>query len=87
MDCHLTHASEVTIDNSAEVQFGGVASFARYQKWIARRVLQVRQRSFVDPLYTELRIWPIRERRLLLALKYLHRTLRSDEDLLAKWAM
>ena len=86
MDCHLTHASEVTIDNSAEVQWG-VASFARYQKRIARRVLQVRQCSFVDPLYTELGIWPIRERRLLLALKYLHRTLWSDEDLLAKWAI
>jgi hypothetical protein len=86
MDCHLTHASEIVIDNNDTVNWG-VASFSPFQKRIARRVLQVRRMSFVDPLYTELGIWPIRERRLLLALKYLHRTLRTDEDLLAKWAV
>jgi hypothetical protein len=29
MDCHLTHASEVIIDNSSTVRWG-VASFSRY---------------------------------------------------------
>jgi hypothetical protein len=67
MDCHLTHSSEIIIENSDVVQWG-VASFAHFQKRMARHVLQLRQRSFVDPLYTELGIWPIRERRLLIAL-------------------
>jgi hypothetical protein len=41
----------------------------------------------VDPLYTELGIWPISERRLLLVLVYLDYLLGAEDSLLAKRAV
>jgi hypothetical protein len=86
VDCHLTHGCEVAIDtNDSPVR--PLAKLEMTQKNIARHILHVKKRSAVDPLFTELGIWPIKERHLLLALHYLNYLLNAEDTLLAKQAL
>ncbi|KAK6969271.1 hypothetical protein R3P38DRAFT_3298591 [Favolaschia claudopus] len=58
IDCHLTHGCDVAIDVD-ETSF------------ILRRILGVGKRSGIAQLYSELGVYPLRVRRVLLALRYL----------------
>jgi hypothetical protein len=67
IDCHLIHGCEVIID----VHQPSLDKFIDIQKRCVRQILRVRANSVIDPLFTELGVWPIGPRRLLLALRYL----------------
>jgi hypothetical protein len=86
VDCHLTHGCEVIIDTK-DSPTGPLGKLVMTQRKVARHILHVKRRSAVDPLYTELGIWPISERRLLLALGYLDYLLGAEDSLLAKRAV
>jgi hypothetical protein len=70
VDCHLTHGCKVVIDTN-DVTTGPLGRLEMTQKKVARHILRIKKRSAVNPLYTELWIWPIKEHCLLLALGYL----------------
>jgi hypothetical protein len=81
IDCHLIHGCEVVID----VHRPSLEKFVEIQKRCLRQILRVRWNSVIEPLFTELGVWPIGPRRLLLALRYLDYLISRDDDHLA-WA-
>jgi hypothetical protein len=67
IDCHLTHACEVTPD-SEDVH---IKQLTKVQIRFIRHMLNLHSRSMVAPLFTETGITPIRVRRLQLILQHL----------------
>ncbi|KAK6974192.1 hypothetical protein R3P38DRAFT_2399045, partial [Favolaschia claudopus] len=67
VDCHLTHGCDVAID----VDETSFALLNGINLVILRRILGVGKRSGIAQLYSELGIYPLRVRRVLLALRYL----------------
>ncbi|KAK6977940.1 hypothetical protein R3P38DRAFT_2747256 [Favolaschia claudopus] len=67
LDCHLTHGCDVAID----VDETSFALLNGVNLVILRRILGVGKRSGIPQLYSELGIYPLRVRRVLLALRYL----------------
>ncbi|VDB85252.1 unnamed protein product [Peniophora sp. CBMAI 1063] len=66
VDCYQILAADVVPDIGSKID-----ALEKIQQAFARRVLGLRKRSLIIPLYTELGMVPIRYRRLKLALRFL----------------
>jgi hypothetical protein len=76
VDCHLIHGSDVIID----VEKRSLERLESVQKSCLRRIMGLTSNSVIAPLYTELALFPIRERRLILALRFLKYLIGMPRD-------
>ncbi|KAK0484151.1 hypothetical protein EDD18DRAFT_1198835 [Armillaria luteobubalina] len=76
VDPHLTSACDVSIDVDPTL----LTLLDRVQKLFLRRLLGVTKRSPVAPLFSETGMWPIRYRRIMLALQYWQYALSLPND-------
>ena len=74
---HLTYGCEVTLD----IREAALAPLEKIQHAFLRRALNLGSHSQLTPLHSESGVWPLRYRRLLLALRYLLYVLRSRAPL------
>ncbi|KAJ8489933.1 hypothetical protein ONZ51_g2645 [Trametes cubensis] len=77
VDPHLTAGCEVVLDSRPSAVLGLEA----VQKTFLRRALHLSSWSPLTPLFTESGVWPLRYRRLELALRYLRYVLRDGPQL------
>ncbi|TFK81360.1 hypothetical protein K466DRAFT_578591 [Polyporus arcularius HHB13444] len=75
---HLTYGCEVCLD----VQPSALEPLEKVEVAFLRRVLALSTHSQLAPLYLETGVWPLRYRRLSLALRYLLYTLTDGPDYL-----
>ncbi|KAK0459216.1 uncharacterized protein EV420DRAFT_309308 [Desarmillaria tabescens] len=76
VDPHLMSACDVSID----VDNPSLAELERVQKTFIRRLLGVAKRSPVAMLFLEMGMWPVKYRRLMLALRYWQYALSLPND-------
>ncbi|KAJ7048158.1 hypothetical protein C8F01DRAFT_155735 [Mycena amicta] len=80
VDCHLTHACDIALDVDP-TSFERLDSLNRI---LLRRILGVGKRSGVIQLYSELGIYPLRVRRIKLALSFLRYLVALPDSHLAR---
>ncbi|KAI9061445.1 hypothetical protein FKP32DRAFT_1576011 [Trametes sanguinea] len=77
VDPHLIAGCEIVLD----ARPGALLALESIQKRYLRRALHVSPRSPITPLYTESGVWPLRYRRIELALRFLLYALRDGPPL------
>ncbi|KIJ43140.1 hypothetical protein M422DRAFT_170343 [Sphaerobolus stellatus SS14] len=83
VDPHLTFGAEVAIDTDKTA----TAWLEKVQIRFLRRTLGVQSRCSLAPLFTETGLWPVKYRRLDLALRYLRHILEPSPALFTRLAL
>ncbi|KAJ7074117.1 hypothetical protein C8F01DRAFT_8849 [Mycena amicta] len=83
IDCHLIHGCDVMLD----VDPRSFDQLEDINLAVLRRILGVGHRSGIPQLYSELGVYPLRVRRLELALSYLRYLLKLPQSHLARKAL
>ncbi|KAJ7647257.1 hypothetical protein FB45DRAFT_892889 [Roridomyces roridus] len=83
IDCHLTHGADMIldVDNTSSNLLDDL------NRMVLRRILGLGRRSGIPQLYSELGVYPLRVRRLELALRYLRYLIALPESHLARKAL